>query len=269
MQGYISIFKFRAHLRNLFVAKIVTWALRWDLIFFIVLGLFFSLPYAFSQNAATEEAPIAGPYSEYGEFDSSEDEAQDEKFFQYGRFFGVGLGSGVTTPTGNAGKLYQGGFPMVDLRVLYWFDFLIALQVMVQNSKHNYDAPPDGLSDVNFFRFLGQVKYYIDTRDLAAPVTFIGPHFIFGAGLYQRTDNIGSGTGTTSGDNTQTLQAFGVNAGIGFELTLKPKKTYLDLEGMAHFVQFSDQFDPKFKNVGILDRTGTWFTFGAALVWTW
>jgi hypothetical protein len=36
----------------------------------------------------TAEEIISGPFSEYGEFDSSEDEAADEKFFQFGRFCG-------------------------------------------------------------------------------------------------------------------------------------------------------------------------------------
>ena len=140
-------------------------------------------------NVGSDEI-LSGPFSEYGEFDSSEDEAEDEKFFQYGRFFGVGLGGGFTTTTGNASRLYQGGFPTVNGRLNYWFDFQFALQVAVENSKHNYDVGTDGLTDVNLFRVLFQVKYYFDTRDLSAPITFVGPHLLAGGGFYQRTDNI-------------------------------------------------------------------------------
>jgi hypothetical protein len=223
----------------------------------------------FAADGGTEDI-LHGPYSEYGEFDSGEDEDENEKFFQYGRFFGVGLGAGVTTATGNAGRLYTGSSPMVDLRINYWFDFHFALQMDVQNSKHSYNAPPDGLSDVNLFRTLLQVKYYLDTHDLAAPISFISPNFILGGGFYQRTDNIGSGnTDSTAGNAIENQNTFGLNGGIGFELTLKPKRIYLQLEGLVHMAQFRDDFTSKFRASGIPDRTGYWVTGGAALMWTW
>lgn len=211
---------------------------------------------------------ISGPFSEYGEFDSSEDEAADERFFQFGRFFGVGLGFGSTIATGNAGLLYQGGFPTVDFRIDYWFDFQFALQFDIANSKHNYDVQPDGLTDVNLFRTLIQVKYYLDTRDLSAPITFVSPHLIAGGGFYRRTDNV-TGTDATIANTTETVNAFGFNAGVGLELTLKPKKTYLQFEGIMHFVQFSDQFDQKFARSGIPDKTGAWISAGVSILWTW
>lgn len=222
------------------------------------------------EEPATGDDIIQGPFSEYGEFDSSEDEASDEKFFQYGRFFGIGLGVGSTTATGNAGKLYQGGFPTVAFRIDYWFDFQFAFRLAVENSKHNYNQPPDGLSEVNLFRMLFQVKYYFDTRDLSAPITFIGPHLIAGGGLYQRTDNVGAGNGDSTTSNTVATQTiFGFNAGGGFELTLKPKKTYIQLEAMIHMVQWGDQYDTRFAKAGIPDRTGNWITGNIGIMWTW
>jgi opacity protein-like surface antigen len=218
---------------------------------------------------SSDDEIISGPFSDYGEFDSGEDEAEDERFFQYGRFFGVGLGLGFTTATGNAGKLYQGGFPTVDFRLDYWFDFQFALQIDVQNSSHSYNAPPDGLTNVNLFRIMAQVKYYFDTRNMSAPITFVGPHLIAGGGFYQRTDNIGTGNNTAQATSINTEQAFGFNAGAGLELTLKPKKTYLDFEAVAHFVQFPDSYTTKFQVDGLNDISGTWLTFDVVLLWTW
>jgi hypothetical protein len=221
-----------------------------------------------------DDEVISGPFSEYGEFDSAEDEASDEKFFQFGRFFGVGLGGGFTTATGNAGRIYQGGFPSVDFRLNYWFDFNWALQLSIQNSSHNYNLGNDGLSDVNLFRALFQVKYYIDTRDLSAPITFVGPHLIAGTGYYSRTDNIGSGNSSSTDKATQVHNAVGFNCGAGFELTLKPKRIYLDLEGLIHFVPFDDNNDTKFNTTDansphIPDRTGAWLTGTISLLFTW
>ncbi|MGE4233139.1 MAG: hypothetical protein AB7F43_07405 [Bacteriovoracia bacterium] len=217
-----------------------------------------------------DDQVLSGPFSEYGEFDSAEDEAENERFFQYGRFFGVGLGTGLTSATGNAGKIYQGLLPMISFKLDYWFDFHIALQTVVENSKHNYNLKPDGLTDVNLFRILFQVKYYFDVHDLSAPITFVGPHIIAGGGFYQRTDNIGSGSGDATVAGTLNSQsAFGLNFGGGFEITIKPKKTYLQLEFLAHLIQFGDQYDPKFKSQGIPDRTGAWTSATVGIMWTW
>lgn len=229
---------------------------------------FFCLPTARAAEVGNTEDIISGPYSDYGEFDSGEDEDANERFFQYGRFFGVGLGAGLTTATGNAGRIYQGNGLMVELRLDYWFDFHFALQLGVQNSKHSYNLGQDGLTDVNLFRTLLQVKYYIDTHDLSAPLTFVGPNLILGGGFYQRVDNIGVSS-SDSATAIDTQNAFGINFGAGLEFTLKPKKVYLQFEGLMHLVQFKDDFSSKFKSSGIPDRTGSWVTAGANLMWTW
>jgi hypothetical protein len=209
---------------------------------------------------------LSGPFSEFGEFNSSEDEEADERFFQSGRFFGVGLGLGLTSATGNAGLLYEGGFPTIDFRLNYWFDFFVALQIIARNSVHTYDIAPDGRTNTSLFRLLGQVKYYIDTKDLSAPITFIGPHLLFGAGMYRRTDNLQLQA------TTETASNFGINAGGGFELTLKPKKFYLTIEALVNFVTFRDAYDPRFQQQdpnAIPDRTGLWVDSTVSLTWTW
>ena len=67
----------------------------------------------------------------------------------------------------------------------------------------------------------------------------------------------------------QAQNAIGFNFGAGLELTLKPKKTYLQIEATMHSVQFGDDFDPKFKAAGIPDRTGSWVQTSIGLMWTW
>lgn len=220
---------------------------------------------------SSEDDIVSGPFSGYGEFGSSEDEAEDEKFFQYGRFFGIGLGTGVTAPTGNAARIYQGGFPTLNFKLLYWFDFNFALSLGIENSKHAYDIQPDGLTFVNLFRFVPQLYYYFDTHNLSAPLTFIGPHLIVGGGLYKRSDNIGAGNGSTiTGNITQEEQAIGFNTGFGLELTIKPKRTFIDIQGVMHFVSFNDQYDNRFaRTAGIPDKRGNWVSGNITLLFTW
>lgn len=238
--------------------------------FLIFILLFSSRLFAQETEDSVKDEIISGPYSEYGEFESSDDEDSNERFFQYGRFFGIGMGAGYTFATGNAGKLYQGNGIMLDFRLQYWFDFQFALQLGIQNSKHTYNVAPHGLSDVNLFRTLFHIKYYIDTHDLSAPLTFIGPHVMVGGGFYQRTDNIGSGGGdSTISDTLDQQNAFGINFGGGLEITLKPKKVYLQIQTLIHLVQFKDDLTSKFRSSGIQDRTGNWIASGATLMWTW
>ncbi len=254
MREYISIFKYSY------------------LLFFIFLAFNSVAAESGAKNpSSSEEEIVSGPFSGYGEFGSSEDEAEDEKFFQYGRFFGIAVGTGVTAPTGNAAKIYQGGFPTLDFKLLYWFDFNFALSLGIENSKHAYDIQPDGITFVNLFRFMPQLIYYFDTHNLAAPLTFIGPHLIIGGGMYKRTDNIGAGNGSTiTGNIIQEEQAIGFNAGFGFELTLKPKRTYIDIQGMMHFVSFNDQYDSRFsRTAGIPDKRGNWASGSVCILFTW
>src|SRR4051812_6901711 len=107
----------------------------------LVFACLCALAYARPAKAA-EGAPSAGkasqpededftgsPFTEYGEFNEDADEAADAKFFQYGRLFGISLGGGYQGAGGNRGLLWQGGFPNIDFKLHYWFDFNFALDL--------------------------------------------------------------------------------------------------------------------------------------------
>src|ERR1700722_17820359 len=65
-------------------------------------------------NTPEEDDYTNSPFTEYGEFNETEEEEEDTKFLQYGRLFGISLGVGFEAVDGNRGQLYQGGFPVVD-----------------------------------------------------------------------------------------------------------------------------------------------------------
>ena len=120
---------------------------------------------------------------------------------------------------------------------------------------------------MNLFRLLAQVKYYFDTKNAAAPIAFIGPHIIAGGGIYRRTDNFPQ-TATLAAES-ETLNAFGFNFGGGLELTIKPKKVYLQSEFLGHIVNFKDSEDNRFNDIGIPNKTGIWYTATIGILWTW
>ena len=184
-----------------------------------------------STEALAETPPVAGedddfsrsPYTEYGEFNESSDEAEATFFYQYGKFFGVSLGGGYQGVTGNRGLLWQGGFPAVSLKVHYWFDLNFALQMEFYTASHFYTDGSTGIS-VNMSRIGLDLKYYIDVRNLGAALTFANPFIAVGLGAYSKSEIASVGSTTPS-----NLAAFGFAAGIGLEFVIVPKKTYFTI----------------------------------------
>ena len=202
------------------------------------------------------------PYTEYGSFNEDDEEDADTRFFQYGRFFAVGLGLGYQGITGNRGKVYNGGFPLFELKVQYWFDFNFALQLGFSTVQHQYnDGSRGGLYDVTMTRIGADMKYYFDTRDLSAAISFASPNIIAGIGRYGKAEYNGNT------DVRDTDGAVGFNAGLGFEFTLKPKKSYVYLDTKIHSVSFRDTLTSNFE--GISDLKGYFYTVATGFLFTW
>lgn len=216
------------------------------------------------------------PYTRFGEFDSDEDEAEDARFFKSGRFFGLGLGVGYEGATGNRGTLYQGGFPALEAKVIYWFDFTTALVMSLGTSKHSFTGIIDGdtvatKNEVSLFKIGADIRHYLNTKDHSAPLTFSNPYLVVGAGSYKLTQS------QVGGDTPFTDHSFGFNVGGGFEFIVKPKKTYFNLEAKLHSVSFSNTST----DVGLsgakdangkqpsLNAEGMFFTITGSILFTW
>ncbi len=175
------------------------------------------------------------PYTEYGEFNEEENEASDMKFYQYGRLFGFGFGVGYSGATGNRGKLYQGGFPLIEVRTQYFFDFNLAMGLSLMSMKHTYEVSPSshgGHHDVSIVGIGVDFKYYFETKDLAATISFANPYIVGGIGSYTITD-------TSTLENTTDKDAsFAINGGLGMEFAINPRKTYFTIEGRVHQVNW-------------------------------
>jgi hypothetical protein len=205
------------------------------------------------------------PFTEYGEFNEEQDEAADTRFFQYGRFFGVSVGVGAESISGNRGLLWQGGWPLLDFKVHYWFDFNVALDLGVFTAPHFYDIASDSEHvDVSMVHLGVDVKYYFDTKNLSAAISFANPYVVLGFGSYSKTEV------STLEETTEQDTAVGLNAGAGLEFAIRHRKVYFQIEGKAHFATFKDTFTTEFRNsAGLDDLQGNFFTVTAALMFTW
>lgn len=263
--------------------------LRRRLSFWILLALFgamsstqvWAVDPPLPQDANKVDAPEEDdfrqtPYTQYGEFNSDEDEAEDTKFFQYGRFYGVSLGVGYEGATGNKGTLYNGGLPAFEFKVQYWFDFNLALTLGVYTVKHSFigvldaDAAgnantPASRHEINIFKVGADLKYYIDTKDLSAAITFAGPYLTAGFGSYSRTL-----TDSAAADSPDQETSLGFNFGGGLEFTLKPKKTYFNLESKFHVVNFQgDDSGVNVNGTQIANHNGMYLSVMGAFLFTW
>ena len=206
------------------------------------------------------------PFTEYGEFNEDSDEEADQKFFQYGRFFGVSVGLGLESVDGGRGLLWQGGFPMVEVKVHYWFDFNFALDLGFFSASHSFEGTSrEGHVDVNMIHLGVDLKYYFDTKNLSAPISFANPYLLAGGGPFTKTSNFGNG-GVADQDS-----AVAFNFGAGLEFAIKPRKAYFELEGKMYFVKFKDSGSTAYKDAprGIPDLGGNFYTLTAAVLFTW
>jgi len=247
----------------------------------ILILLFLALP-AMNAQAQTEGVPGAGapapdaqapkkedpgtfdqstPYLEYGDFNINDDDDADSLYFQYGRFFGVSLGLGYQAATGNRGLLYAPTFPRFDLKVHYWFDFQLAMNIGIFFASHTFEK--DGVT--NNVRLIGygvDLKYSFDVRNASAPLTFSNPFVIAGAGSISKTiSNLQNSVDSDS--------SFSVNFGAGLEFPIVHKKTYFILESRYHTQNFTDTIDTAYQSKGIPDLTGGFFTVMGHLLFTW
>jgi hypothetical protein len=110
-------------------------------------------PAARSKTLEPEEEDLKGtPYTQYGEFNEQDEEEAVTRYLQYGRFFGVSFGGGLTGVTGVRGTLYQGGLPSFELKLHYWFDFDLAMEMAVNFSSHYFDTVTRGRVDTTLLR---------------------------------------------------------------------------------------------------------------------
>ncbi|MCM2322483.1 MAG: porin family protein [Oligoflexia bacterium] len=208
------------------------------------------------------------PFTEYGEFNEEAEEASETKFFQYGRFFGVSLGLGYEGATGNRGLLWKAGMPVFDFKVHYWFDFNMALDLGITTVRHSYEtSDANGRHvDVNLVRMGLDLRYYFDTKNMSAPISFANPFVLLGIGSYAKSEVASIDTSSVSSDS-----AFGVAAGGGLEFILSPRRSFFQIEGKVHLPEFKDtnldtfNSDPNY----LPDLNGMIYTVTGNLLFTW
>jgi len=237
-------------------------ALRYSFILLFTLSFLHIFAFAADDSGDNRDnLELQNPFSDYVPFEDERDIDEAERFMYFGRFFAISLGSGIHQFGGNIGKLYNTAVPVIDFRLLHFFDFRFAGQVGISSASHAFSAVPVGYVEVNLFRLNLDMKYYLDTKDLGAVVTAANPYLIAGASQTFRTQVFQDGDGSIQKDN-----AFAMSAGAGLEFTIKPRKTSLGVEGRVHQFFFKDRFAETYLQSGIQDTTGAMYSMITSII---
>lgn len=215
---------------------------------------------AVPSGAKKEESTLFdqySPYLDYGDFNSSEDEDNDTLYFQYGRFFGVSLGLGYETATGNRGLVYNSALPRFDIKVHYWFDFQFAMAMGIWFASHSYETNST-TKTAKLTGYYVDLKYYFDVRNASSVLTFANPHLLLGMGAISKTiSSAASSFGGGSPDSTLSI-----SVGSGLEFPISYKKTYFIFD-MRYWTQSFQDSD------SVPDMSGGFFTLMGHLMFTW
>ena len=220
-------------------------------------------------NKPEEDDYQETPYTEYGSFNEEKDEEDETKFFQYGRFFGVSLGLGVETIDGDRGTLYQGGFPTFDGKIHYWFDFNFALDLDFYLAQHYFIGQPttalSGRYNVSIMHLGVDFKYYFDTKNLAAAISFANPYLLVGGGdLYEEHCR-----GPRPIHRHGYRHAGGIRRGRGTGVRTETSQTLFHHRSANQRRELQRCEYPDFANQGLPDLHGNFYTFIASLLFTW
>jgi hypothetical protein len=210
------------------------------------------------QQAGNQE--LANPFSDFVPFEDEYDIDDDERFMYFGRFFAVSLGTGMHLFGGNLGKLYNTAIPVLDFRLIYFFDFRLAGSIGVSSASHAFHAAPVGAVEVNLLRLNADLKYYFDVKNMGATITTANPYMVVGGSQTFRSQVF------QTYNSVEKDTAFAVSGGLGMEFALKPRKTSIGVEGRYHQIFFQDRYQQDYLESGIEDMTGPMYSLVTSLI---
>lgn len=198
-----------------------------------------------------EEQPIDAydPFIDYTEFERTQMEKQDVRFFKEGRLFSISalIGGRLFTDT-----MSQHLWPNISygLQMGIFLNLLFCMQVYGLLSYHPFILQNTQAIDANgFFEFYGggvDLKYYIDKEKLLRPLAFLNPYFVFGFSAIRREVR-------DVGTQSISSMGYGFRAGGGIEINLS-RKFFIGLHSDFNFIHFAEEHQT-WRLPGKLDRS--------------
>lgn len=187
----------------------------------------------------TDPEEAFDPFADYSEFEEATEEEADVNFFKHGRFFTVGFTGGMRGFTDNFAKAYSSA-PTYGLYLSYFFDLRLAFVMGILTGDYgvqfNTSSPANtytGNVSITMLNF--DLKYFINPQNLTRGLADLNPYILGGFSKVDRTVTLSSASGFSPDSTT------GVDLGLGIEIPMMRKKSYLGLQATYHYVSFSDE----------------------------
>lgn len=219
----------------------------------------------------------------FSNFNEDIEEAQimeDERFFNYGRFFSLQMSFGMTTFDGNRGAAYRNNPPSYGFGINYFSDFQNSYGIGFELSKHHFfiDHPvhghqePLGAVSVNMLRFYLSYRHYIDTSNMGTAITYANPYFSTRMEYWYLTNQFIDQRDILNNDAGGGM---GLAMGGGLEFPIKIKESYFGVEFLWHTVNFHDKYTQDYRPLpdgdgyGYSDLGGAVYTLMGSYVINW
>ncbi|HPI40919.1 MAG TPA: hypothetical protein PLJ21_08945 [Pseudobdellovibrionaceae bacterium] len=230
-------------------------------LFFLNIQNVHAAPLLLAQNESDE---FYDPFADYSEFDTENEEEADIYFFKHGRFFSVGMAGGQRSFTGNMSTQYAPNIAY-GFFINYFFDFRFAFslsyltgvhKVKISTTTPNTYEGSLTLSSINL-----DFKYYFNPQNFTKKLAALNPYIIGGFAQNTRTYSL-----ATISDQFRD-SAMGFNMGMGIEIPMMKKKSFIGLQGNYYLVNFPDESKKVFLETETLSKTidGDYFQVLAVL----
>ena len=215
----------------------------------------------FSQTPAANDFDIDGDinvggdiFSDFNEDLEASQVMEDERFYRYSRFFGVNLGVGLTSFTGNRGLAYQDNHPSFAITMMYFINFQSVFIIGFEHSQHTMfidtfvNGSPNqliGAVETSMLRTFVGMRHYIDTSDLGTAITYSNPYFVGRLEYWYQSNSFPENQNLSD----EAGGGLGTGFGFGLEFPMTLKESYFNIEFMYHMVNFFDKFTQDYRRI--------------------
>lgn len=196
----------------------------------------------FKEDSSSETDTNFDPFTDYSDFEEDSDEEADINFFRNGRFFSVGLVTGLEGFTDVLGQLHKPALTY-GIFVSYFFDLRFGLQVTYSTGDYSLRVKDTngavvGEGKTNLQHLAVDIKYFLNTQNVTKGLGNINPFIVGGVTNYTRTRTLTGSQGFVR-DTT-----FGFQAGAGVEFPINRNKMFFGVQGTYNYVSFVDESSP-------------------------
>lgn len=177
--------------------------------------------------------------------------------------FGLSIGLGTQSITGNRGTLWKQDSPIYEIQLYYWLIPQLAFNIEAYTVKNYYKtaAPDIGRVNVDMIHVGLGTKYYFDLNSITSSLSFISPYVLFNIGTYNKTEN-------SLTEQTQDADSsLGYSLGAGLRLALRQSVAYFELEGRYHAINsFKDTKTTRFESLGLNNLSGQFLSITGSIL---